>query len=109
MKTVIGSVLVATGASICCIGPVLLSALGAGAMGAAAAQFEVYRPIFLTATVALLGAAFYTTYRPSSAESCEPDGTCRPAPTRVAKLGLWLATLLVILLVTFPYYINLFV
>lgn len=109
MKTAIASVLAATGASICCIGPVLLSVLGAGALGAAAARFEVYRPIFLTITVALLGAAFYSTYRPSAAESCGPDGTCRPASKRFAKVALWLATLLVILLVTFSYYINLFV
>lgn len=109
MKTLIGSVVAATGASICCIGPVLLSVLGAGALGASAARFEVYRPIFLSATVVLLGAAFYTTYRPSAADNCGPDATCRPRSRRVAKITLWLATLLVILLVTFPYYINLFV
>jgi mercuric ion transport protein len=109
VKTAIGSVLAAAGASICCIGPVLLSALGAGALGAAAAQFEAYRPMLLTITVALLGAAFYTTYRPSATESCGVDGTCRPASRRVAKIGLWLATLLVILLVAFPYYVGIFV
>lgn len=109
MKTAIASVLAAAGASICCIGPVVLSALGAGALGAAAAQFEAYRPMFLTVTVALLGAAFYMTYRPSAPENCGPDGTCRPASRRVAKIGLWVATLLVILLVTFPYYVEFFV
>jgi mercuric ion transport protein len=106
---VIGSVLAATGASICCIGPVLFSVLGAGAVGAAAAQFEAYRPILLTVTVALLGAAFYTTYRPSAPENCGPEGACQPASKRVAKIGLWLATLFVILLVTFPYYVEFFV
>jgi mercuric ion transport protein len=109
VKMVIGSVLAATGASICCIGPVLFTVLGAGAAGAAASQFEAYRPIFLAVTVALLGGAFYTTYRPSASENCGPEGTCRPASRRVAKIGLWLATLLVILLVTFPYYVEFFV
>lgn len=107
--SVIGSVFAAAGASICCIGPVLLSVLGAGALGAAGVRFEVYRPIFLTVTAALLGGAFYVTYRPSAPESCGPDGTCRPASRRGTKIALWLATLLVILLVTFPYYINVFV
>jgi mercuric ion transport protein len=109
VNTAVGSVLAALGASICCIGPVVLSALGAGALGAAAARFEVYRPIFLAVTAALLGAAFYTTYRPSRAELCDTDGTCRPASKRAAKIVLWLATLLVVLLVTFPYYIDFFV
>jgi mercuric ion transport protein len=106
VKMVIGSVLAATGASICCIGPVFLSALGAGAVGAAAAQFEAYRPILLTVTVALLGAAFYTTYRPPASENCGPEGTCQPASKRVARIGLWVATPLVILLATFPYYVG---
>ena len=106
MKLVIGSVFAAAGASVCCIGPVLLSALGAGALSAAAAQFEVYRPIFLTLTVALLGAGFYTTYGQPPATSCDPDGTCRPGSKRAAKIVLWLATVLIILLVTFPYYIG---
>jgi mercuric ion transport protein len=104
---VIGSVLAATGASICCIGPVLFSVLGAGAVGAAAAQFEAYRPIFLAVAVALLGGAFYTTYRPSGSEKCSPEGTCQPASRRVARIGLWVAALVVIPIVMFPYYIEL--
>lgn len=108
MKTIIGAVVAAVGASVCCIGPVVLTALGAGALSAAAIKFEAYRPAFLIVTVAFLGSGFYTTYRLSAAERCATDGTCRPSSKRVAKVVLWLATLLVILLVTFPYYINLF-
>lgn len=107
--TAIGSVIAAVGASICCIGPVVLSALGAGTLGAAAAGFDAYRPAFLTATAILLGATFYATYRSSAAEGWGPDGTCEPASRRIAKIVFWLATLLVILLVAFPYYINFFV
>ena len=108
MKPIIGAVVAAVGASICCIGPVVLTALGAGALSAAAIKFEAYRPAFLIVTVAFLGAGFYRTYRPSAAESCAPDGTCQPSSRRVAKVVLWLATVLAILLVTFPYYINVF-
>lgn len=108
MKAMIGAVVAAVGASICCIGPVVLTALGAGALSAAAIKVEAYRPALLIVTVTFLGAGFYTTYRPSAAQSCAPDGTCQPSSRRVAKVVLWLATVLVILLVTFPYYINLF-
>lgn len=105
MKTAIGSVLTAAGASICCIGPVVFSALGVGALGAAATRFEPYRPVFLTLTAALLAGSFYIVYRPSG-DACAADETCQPAPKRTAKIVLWLATLLVILLITFPYYVN---
>lgn len=107
MKVVIGSVVAAVGASICCIGPVVFTALGVGTLSAAAVRFEVYRPGFLIATTVLLAAGFYTTYRPSVPENCRTDGACPPASKRVAKIVLWFATLLVILLVTFPYYVNL--
>lgn len=107
MKTIVGALVAAVGASVCCIGPVVLTALGAGTLSAAAIKFEAYRPAFLTVTVAFLGAGFYTTYRRSAAQSCA-DGTCQPSSRRVTKVVLWLATVLVILLVTFPYYINLF-
>lgn len=105
MNTVIGSVLAAVGASMCCIGPVVFAALGAGALGTAATRFEPYRQLFLMLTAALLAGSFYVAYRPSG-DACAADGTCRPAPKRTAKLVLWLATLLVMLLVTFPYYVN---
>lgn len=109
MKMVIGSLLAAVGASICCTGPVVFSALGVGTLSAAAIKFEVYRPVFLIVTTVLLGASFYTTYRPSMAETCATDSTCAPVSKRGAKIVLWLVTLLVILLVTFPYYVNLLV
>lgn len=108
MKATIGAVAAAVGASICCIGPVVFTALGAGALSAAAIAFGAYRPAFLAVTVAFLGAGFYTTYRPSPVERCATDGTCQPSSRRAAKAVLWLATVLVILLVTFPYYVNLF-
>jgi mercuric ion transport protein len=104
MKTIIGSVVAAVGASACCLGPVVLSLVGAGALGATAARLEVYRPYFLGLTVMLLGAAFFFTYRPSRS-NCGPDG-CARSSRRTAKMVLWLVTVVVLLLVTFPYYVN---
>jgi len=108
MKAVIGSAVAAVGASACCLGPVVLSLVGAGALGASAARLEVYRPYFLILTVALLGAAFYVTYRPAQ-PACGPDGRCAPASRRTAKLVLWVFAVVVALLVTFPYYVGWFV
>lgn len=108
MKTVIGSVVAAIAASACCLGPVVLWLLGAGALGAAATRLEPLRPVFLGLTLALLGSAFYVTYRPARA-ACAPDGSCASAPKPTAKIVLWIATVLVLLLVTFPYYVNWFV
>lgn len=98
MKTIVGAMVAAVGASVCCIGPVVFTALGAGALSAAAIKFEAYRPAFLMVTVALLGAGFYTTYRPSATASCATDGACQLSSRRVAKAALWLATILAILL-----------
>lgn len=105
MKTVIGSVVAAVVASACCLGPVLLSALGAGALGAAAVGLEPYRPLLLGLTLVLLGGAFYVTYR-STGEVCAADGSCAPSSKRTAKIVLWVAAVLVVLLATFPYYVG---
>lgn len=106
VKTILGSVIAAVGASACCLGPVALSAIGAGAIGAAAVKLEPLRPVFLTITAALLGTAFFVTYRRAAPDQCGPGDSCAPSSKRTAKVVLWLATILVVLLVTFPYYIN---
>lgn len=103
MKAIVGSVAAAVAASACCLGPVVLSAIGAGALGAASTQLEPYRPWFLALTTVLLGTAFVATYRRQPACS---DGTCAPSSQRTAKIVLWLAVLLVGLLAAFPYYVN---
>ena len=106
MKTIIGSVVAAAAASGCCLGPAVLSAVGAGALGAAAVKLEAFRPLFLAATVTLLGAGFVVTSRRSPPEHCATDGSCAPSSNRKAKVVLWLATIAVILLVAFPYYVS---
>ena len=108
MKTGIGAVLAAVAASACCLGPVALSAVGAGALGAMATRLAPYRPWFLTLTAVLLGAAFYTTYRPTGAETgcCAADGSCSPSSRRTARIILWVVTVAAVLLATFPYYLD---
>lgn len=91
-------------ASLCCIGPVVFVTLGIGA--GLASRFEPLRPIFVALTVALVGAGFYVVYgNPSVAagQTCEPGETCAvPRNTRRDKAILWAATVLAVLLLTFP-------
>ena len=109
MKTVIGSVFAATFTSACCLGPVMFSMIGAGALGAAAVSLEPLRPLFAGVTAVLLGGAFYATYRTGPASACKADDTCNPRGVRTARALLWLATVVVILILTFPYYMRFFV
>ncbi len=105
MKAVTGAIGAAIAASACCLGPVVLSAIGAGVLGAAATRLQPYRPWFLALTAVLLGAAFFVTYRPGR-EACSADGSCAPSSRRAARIVLWLAVAAVALLATFPYYAN---
>ena len=101
MKTAAASVVAATVASVCCIGPVVLVLLGVGSFGASLASLERYRPIFLGVTTLLLGFAFYTAYRPVS--DCE---TCSPTSRRRAKIAVWFSAVVVAVLIAFPYYVR---
>ena len=106
MKAAVGSIGGAVAASACCIGPVVFSLLGAGALSAASTRLEPYRPWCIAATVALLGAAFYTAYRHVEADASCADGTCTPPSRRAAKIFVWMAAILAATLVAFPYYIG---
>lgn len=101
--TLIGSLLSGVLASICCIGPLVFASLGIS--GAAFAQrFEPLRPYFLILTFGLLGGAFYLTYRPAQT-ACGPGETCEmPRANRLGKVALWIATVAVVLVATFPLY-----
>ncbi|HEU4408839.1 MAG TPA: mercuric transporter MerT family protein [Polyangiaceae bacterium] len=68
----LGAALVATAAaSSCCLGPLLLGALGLGG-AASCAWLAAYRPALLALTAALLGLGFYFAYRGPKAS---PDTT----------------------------------
>ena len=101
MKAAAASVVTAVVASACCIGPVVLVLLGAGAFGASLASLERYRPIFLTVTTAFLAFAFYTAYRPT--EDCD---VCESSTRRRGRIIVWIAAFIVTALVAFPYYVR---
>lgn len=102
-KTVFaGSIVAAFVASLCCLGPLLFAGLGATAV-AAGAKFEALRPYFLTLTGVFLAAGFYFVYRKPRLQ-CEGEVCATPNISRWAKPGLWVETLVVVLLALFPVY-----
>ncbi len=101
--TLAGALAAAFAASACCIGPLVLTLIGIGG-AASALALEPYRPYLLILTGALLGGAFYVTYR-RPARSCGPGKACEmPKANRAGRVLLWVVTLVVILAATFPYY-----
>ena len=101
--TVTGAILAAFAASACCIGPLVLTILGIGG-AASALALEPYRPYLLVITIVLLGTSFYMIYR-RPARACAPGEACEmPTANRTAKVLLWVATLLILLAIAFPYY-----
>ena len=59
----VAGILAAIGASACCVGPLVLLALGiSGAWITSLTELEPYRPIFIGLTVLFLAFAFYRLY-----------------------------------------------
>lgn len=104
----VGGILAALGASSCCILPLVLFSLGvSGAWIGNLTALARYQPLFIAAAVAFLGFGFWRAYRRPAA--CAADGPCaRPGSSRVVKVGLWAAAVLLLAAVTFPYTAPLF-
>lgn len=107
--TLIGSVLTAILASICCIGPIAFAVLGISGAGFIL-KFEAYRPLFIVLAVGLLGTAFYFTYKKKPAAECADGTYCsNPKSVRINKIVLWFATVLVFAAIFFPTIISKFI
>ena len=101
-----GAVAAAAGASACCLGPLLLLALGiGGAWIGSLTAMEKYRPIWTVATLAFLGLAFFRVYRKPKGEACAPGGSCSTDAGRRNKVMFWIVTVLVLGLLALPYMI----
>jgi len=104
MKEKLSNIGVVSGAfiaSLCCIGPVVLAALGLGGVGFIVG-LEAYRPFFIGFTIAVLGLSFYLTYRKKEV-ACE-DGSCKvETGSKNSKLLLWSITALAAFFIAFPY------
>lgn len=98
-----GAVLAALGASLCCILPVAVAVAGVGS-AALGAKLEPLRPWLAGVTVLLLGFAFYRAYRPVR---CSPEEACAVAAgRRRTRIALWIASLVAVAVIAFPYYVS---
>ena len=100
--TLLAAGLTAIGASVCCIGPLVLVALGIGGgwigtLGAVAP----YRPIFVALTLGFLALAFHQLY--IAPRTCTPDKPCA-APKVVGRqrLVFWSASVVLLALLVVP-------
>ena len=96
-------ILAALGVASCCVLPFILFTLGvSGAWIGNLTMLEPYQPMFTAIAVACLGYGFYLVYRKPKAACAEGSYCASPSSHRAAKIGLWAATVLVIIAVGFP-------
>jgi mercuric ion transport protein len=105
-KTVLaatGGIVASVGSALCCAGPLVAVALGLSGAGLAA-TFEPLRPYFVAGTVLALGFGFVELRRDEK-RACEPGTLCAsPIARRRMKRALWIATIIAIPLITFPWW-----
>ncbi len=104
ISSTVAAGLAAIGASLCCIGPLVLIALGIGGTWVSyLTALEPYRPIFVGITLIFLFLAFRKLY--ILPRQCAPDQACAiPSVLRNQRIIFWIVTILLVALLTFPYY-----
>ena len=100
----VGSVIAAIGASLCCTLPIIFALTGFSILGASA-FFQSIRPYLLAVTFGLLGLGFYYAYRPVRQEACAPGSVCAvPSKRRGIRVALWVVSAVAVAFAAFPYY-----
>jgi len=98
-----GGILAALGAASCCVVPFALLTIGvSGAWIGNLTALEPYQPIFVAVTAGFLGSGFYLVYRKPKLACAEGTYCATPRSSRIAKAGLWTATVLVAIALGFP-------
>jgi mercuric ion transport protein len=95
-------------ASTCCLGPLVLVALGlSGAWIGNLTRLEPYRPFFIAGALIALFFAGRRIFRP--AKRCEPGEVCAvPRTRRIYRILFVTAAMLVLIALVFPYVAKLF-
>ena len=98
----IAGILSAIGASICCVGPLVLLAVGvSGAWIGSLTALEPYRPLFVGLTLWFLGLAFYRIYLARPA--CSPESACaNPRALKRQRLAFWIVAAVVLASSLYP-------
>ena len=100
--SLVSGLLAAIGASICCVGPLLLLTLGiGGAWVGSLTAFEPFRSCLMVVTFVFLAIAFHRLYL--TPQVCEPGKACADPLTRKRqRLIFWVASLLIVGLLAVP-------
>jgi mercuric ion transport protein len=97
-----GSLLGALAATSCCILPLVLFGIGvSGAWIGTFTQLAPYHPFFVAATIACLAYGYWLVYRSSKVECAEGEPCARPLSNWLVRLGLIVATALVVAAIGF--------
>ena len=102
-SSLVAGVLAAIGASVCCVGPLVLLMLGiGGAWVANLTALEPLRPWLIGATLLFLGLAFRRLYL--QPQVCEPGAACaEPIVLRRQRWIFWIVTLALLALLSVPW------
>jgi copper chaperone CopZ len=106
----VSSIIAAFGASLCCIGPFVLVALGFGAFaGAVSAFFEPLRPWLLAIAFGIVGWRLITLYRVPGDASCSHDSgsTCATSARKREMTLTWGVLAVVVLFAGTPHLLSL--
>jgi mercuric ion transport protein len=100
-----GGILAALAAASCCVVPFALFVAGvSGAWIANLTALKPYQPLFVAMTLVCLGAGYYAVYRKPKAADCTAGSYCaNPASDRLVKIGLWVASVLIVVALGFPH------
>ncbi len=95
-------------ASTCCLGPLILVALGlSGAWIGNLTLLELYRPFFIGGALVALFFAGRRIFRP--AQACEPGEMCAvPRARRIYKIVFGIVSALVLIALVYPYVAKFF-
>lgn len=95
-------------ASTCCLGPLVLLALGvSGVWIGNLTRLEPYRPVFLGVALVAIAFAQRRIFRPSTA--CAPGEVCAvPQVQTTYRVLFWLVVVLLLIAFAFPFIVPLF-
>ena len=99
--------LTAISASLCCITPLLALLAGTSGLASNFSWIEPFRPYLIGLTILVLGFAWYQKLKPQKQIDCNCETTEKPKFLQT-KLFLGLVTGFAILMLTIPYYSNIF-
>lgn len=105
----VGAVLAAIGASVCCVGPLLLLSLGiGGAWMSTLTSMETVRPFFLILTLIFIALGYRKLYLVP--ENCAEGEACaKPEVKKNQRTIFWIGSVLILLLLAFPWYAPFFI